>query len=94
MEEDVGEGAGLRCVKESERHKESLAEKRIRKTRGKRQMRGKNKKEKGLAQKYGVVKDATRGCRTIKKKTSREKERSKGKFRKPNSKMRERKNKK
>lgn len=68
MEEDVGEGAGLRCVKESERHKESLAEKRIRKTRGKRQMRGKNKKEKGLAQKYGVVKDATRGCRTIKKK--------------------------
>lgn len=22
MEEDVGEGAGLRCVKESERHKE------------------------------------------------------------------------
>lgn len=56
-------------------------------------MRGKNKKEKGSAEKYGVVKDATRGCRTIKKKKGREKERSKGKFRKPNSKTRERKNK-
>lgn len=54
-------------------------------------MRGKNKKEKDSAEKYGVVKDATQGCRTIEKKTSREKERSKGKFRKPNSKTRERK---